>query len=328
MHNFLDQLIEKRANYLTKAEIKTVDNTGNNTIVDILIPKGNEVYHKGLNYIIPYILGKLKDIGKYRGIESSNEGIVLSFESNQETDYGKLLETLKEYVDKINHPDNLNLGDYNYIDNNSIGLKDSKSENENNKIESDSLGNHLSSINKEVNMQVNSNIILINKEAEEFKEIETILTKIATENGIEDVGSINISFDQEEGIISFKKANIDYLVDDKTLETMGPDKLRNYLDYLNREIEKQKIKGITPTQLNEIKEKVEISLNTKGDQNPQTAFDAGHFNISETPAEKSFDTSSLSGLNIPGKVEPNIPSLREPKLNLNIPKKDEVRLNG
>ena len=233
MHNFLDQLIEKRANYLTKAEIKTVDNTGNNTIVDILIPKGNEVYHKGLNYIIPYILGKLKDIGKYRGIESSNEGIVLSFESNQETDYGKLLETLKEYVDKINHPDNLNLGDYNYIDNNSIGLKDSKSENENNKIEGDNLANHLSSINREVNMQVNSNTILINKEAEEFKEIETILTKIATENGIEDVGSINISFDQEEGIISFKKA-MGLIADDEKLNAANLPKLReNFLHLEN-----------------------------------------------------------------------------------------------
>ena len=82
-------------------------------------------------------------------------------------------------------------------------------------------------------MEINSNTILINKVSEEFKEIETILTRIAAENGIEDVGSINISFDQEEGIISFKKA-MGLIADDEKLNAANLPKLReNFLHLEN-----------------------------------------------------------------------------------------------
>src|SRR5271157_6388303 len=55
-------------------------------------------------------------------------------------------------------------------------------------------------------MKLNSNSILITKESEEYKELEAILNKIASDNKVEDVVAINVELRPGEGIASYKLA--------------------------------------------------------------------------------------------------------------------------
>jgi hypothetical protein len=55
-------------------------------------------------------------------------------------------------------------------------------------------------------MKINSNTIKLEKES--FEKLETIIKKIASENKIENVESIQIKLSKEQGIIRFKNANL------------------------------------------------------------------------------------------------------------------------
>ena len=55
------------------------------------------------------------------------------------------------------------------------------------------------------NIKINSNTFSLNKESSEFKALEEIVTKIATDNKIEGVDSIHISLSKDDGLIGFKK---------------------------------------------------------------------------------------------------------------------------
>lgn len=55
-------------------------------------------------------------------------------------------------------------------------------------------------------MKINSNTIYIEKESSEYGELETIIKKIASENEIDNVESIQISLSSDEGVIGFKVA--------------------------------------------------------------------------------------------------------------------------
>src|SRR5271157_1113045 len=51
--------------------------------------------------------------------------------------------------------------------------------------------------------QINSHTFSIQKESEEFKSIESVVEKIASDNKIDDVREIEISLDKESGFIKF-----------------------------------------------------------------------------------------------------------------------------
>ena len=53
-------------------------------------------------------------------------------------------------------------------------------------------------------MKINSNTVSLTKESEDFKALEEVIKKVASENGIEAVESIEISLSPEEGLIGFK----------------------------------------------------------------------------------------------------------------------------
>jgi len=53
-------------------------------------------------------------------------------------------------------------------------------------------------------MKINSNTIKL--EEQDYKNLESVITKIASENKIEDVAEIDISITADEGIVKFKKA--------------------------------------------------------------------------------------------------------------------------
>ena len=55
-------------------------------------------------------------------------------------------------------------------------------------------------------MQINSNTISLNSSDSNFKELEEVVTKIASDNDINNVESVNISLSQEGGHIGFKTA--------------------------------------------------------------------------------------------------------------------------
>lgn len=52
-------------------------------------------------------------------------------------------------------------------------------------------------------MKINSNTIVLKNGSEEYKELESILTKVAAENKIDNVNSIHISLDKESGVVKF-----------------------------------------------------------------------------------------------------------------------------
>jgi len=60
--------------------------------------------------------------------------------------------------------------------------------------------------NGENTMKINSNTVGITKESSEYKELEDIITKIASENKIDNVERVAISLSQDKGIIGFKVA--------------------------------------------------------------------------------------------------------------------------
>ena len=55
-------------------------------------------------------------------------------------------------------------------------------------------------------MKINSNTIYIEKESSEYNELESIIKKIASENNVENVESIQISLSPDKGVIGFKSA--------------------------------------------------------------------------------------------------------------------------
>jgi len=56
-------------------------------------------------------------------------------------------------------------------------------------------------------MKINSNTVLLEKD--QFKLVENIITKIASDNNIENVKSISVQLDPTQGIIKFKSAGIE-----------------------------------------------------------------------------------------------------------------------
>ncbi len=55
-------------------------------------------------------------------------------------------------------------------------------------------------------MKINSNTIYITKESSEYAELENVIKKVASENKIDNVESIQISLSSDKGIIGFKVA--------------------------------------------------------------------------------------------------------------------------
>jgi len=55
-------------------------------------------------------------------------------------------------------------------------------------------------------MKINSNTIYLTKESLGYEELEDAIKKIASENNIDNVDSIQISLSPEKGIINFKSA--------------------------------------------------------------------------------------------------------------------------
>jgi len=56
-------------------------------------------------------------------------------------------------------------------------------------------------------MKINSNTISLEKE--DHAKLEEIVTKIASDNSIENIEAVNITLTQENGLVSFKKAEFD-----------------------------------------------------------------------------------------------------------------------
>ena len=55
-------------------------------------------------------------------------------------------------------------------------------------------------------MKINSNTVYITKESSEYGELENVIKKIASENEVGNVESIQISLSSDEGVIGFKVA--------------------------------------------------------------------------------------------------------------------------
>lgn len=55
-------------------------------------------------------------------------------------------------------------------------------------------------------MKVNSNTIKINSNDSEFKELESVMSKIASNNGIDSVEAITIFLEKDSGKVKFKRA--------------------------------------------------------------------------------------------------------------------------
>lgn len=58
-------------------------------------------------------------------------------------------------------------------------------------------------------MKVNNNTISLTKESSEYQELENIIKKIASENEINSVETVNISLDKNQGLVGFKTAEMD-----------------------------------------------------------------------------------------------------------------------
>jgi len=55
-------------------------------------------------------------------------------------------------------------------------------------------------------MKINSNTVSLTKESSEYQTLEGIIKKIASDNEINSVESVNISLSENEGLIDFKIA--------------------------------------------------------------------------------------------------------------------------
>jgi hypothetical protein len=55
-------------------------------------------------------------------------------------------------------------------------------------------------------MKINSNTILLDKESNEFKELEDIIMKVAATNGIKNVTAVQVHITENDGIVGFKFA--------------------------------------------------------------------------------------------------------------------------
>lgn len=53
-------------------------------------------------------------------------------------------------------------------------------------------------------MKINSNTFTLEKEA--YEELESIITKIAEDNDIDDIEEVQIKISSDEGVVSFKEA--------------------------------------------------------------------------------------------------------------------------
>lgn len=80
-------------------------------------------------------------------------------------------------------------------------------------------------------MKLNSNTIVLEKESSEYKELETLITKIAEENKIDDVKEIKIAITDSEGMISFKTS----YVQPKDVTVMEIPELELYMDTLKED---------------------------------------------------------------------------------------------
>lgn len=58
-------------------------------------------------------------------------------------------------------------------------------------------------------MKINSSTIVIDKESEEYRELESLLSKLAGSNNISDVEEIRIALDRESGTVRFKVSDED-----------------------------------------------------------------------------------------------------------------------
>ena len=57
-------------------------------------------------------------------------------------------------------------------------------------------------------MKINSNTVSIEKTSAEYKALEEVITKIASENKIENVAEVQIALSQNSGLIGFKTADL------------------------------------------------------------------------------------------------------------------------
>lgn len=64
-------------------------------------------------------------------------------------------------------------------------------------------------------MKVNSNMIHLAEDSKEYKALEEIIKKIASENDIKDVTGVSIRLGSEEGMVQFKQAAWNFDKDDK-----------------------------------------------------------------------------------------------------------------
>lgn len=54
-------------------------------------------------------------------------------------------------------------------------------------------------------MKLNSNTIILKHNSDEYKTIEKIITKIASENNVDNVNRISISLNKDNGLVTFSK---------------------------------------------------------------------------------------------------------------------------
>jgi hypothetical protein len=63
---------------------------------------------------------------------------------------------------------------------------------------------------KESVMKINSSTVSIDKTSAEYQALEGIIFKIAAQNGIKDVESVHVSLSEEQGIVGYKVAEVDF----------------------------------------------------------------------------------------------------------------------
>jgi hypothetical protein len=59
-------------------------------------------------------------------------------------------------------------------------------------------------------MKINSNTISIDKKSAEYQALERVVLKVAAQNGIKDVESVQIKLSEDQGIMGFKTSEVDF----------------------------------------------------------------------------------------------------------------------
>lgn len=63
---------------------------------------------------------------------------------------------------------------------------------------------------KGMNIRINSNTVSLSKESSEYKELESLMNKVASAHGIDNVEAIQIHLSQDKGLVGFKVADVDF----------------------------------------------------------------------------------------------------------------------